>query len=366
LPASLASTHRPNRFQPVPTCSASDEDAFGGFLPHGTSMTKPPTNHRVVAITGASSGIGRCTAILFASRGWRVGLIARGEAGLRSAQAEIEGAGGTACMTVADVRDAAALERAADSIERALGTIDVWINCAGNGVYGRFVDVPPEEFDCVTDVTYRGTVNGTRAALRRMLPRNAGTVVNVCSAIAYHGMPLLTSYSGAKAAVRGFTDGVRAELAHDASRVHVTIVFPPAVNTPFFSHAATHMARPPRPAKPVYQPEIVAAGILHAATARRREVRVGAITTLFELGNKMVPGLVDRAIGRLGYEGQETDSPEAARLRDPTLFAASARASGNRGPFNDEAKGVPALDWAFRVPGMLVVGAALAAVLVLL
>ena len=155
-----------------------------------------------------------------------MGLIARGEAGLRSAQAEIAGAGGTACMTVADVRDAAALERAADSIERALGTIDVWINCAGNGVYGRFVDVPPEEFDCVTDVTYRGTVNGTRAALRRMLPRNAGTVVNVCSAIAYHGMPLLTSYSGAKAAVRGFTDGVRAELAHDASRVHVTIVFP--------------------------------------------------------------------------------------------------------------------------------------------
>jgi short-subunit dehydrogenase len=170
----------------------------------------------------------------------------------------------------------------------------------------------------------------------------------VCSAIAYHGMPLLTSYSGAKAAVRGFTDGVRAELRHDGSRVHVTIVFPPAVNTPFFSHAVTHMAKPPRPAKPVYQPDIVAAAIFRAARARKREVRVGAITSLFEFGNKIVPGLVDRAIGRLGYEGQETDNPEAARLREPNLFAATDTAFGARGPFSDEARGVPVLDWIAR------------------
>jgi short-subunit dehydrogenase len=197
---------------------------------------------RVVAITGASSGIGRCTASLFASTGWRVGLIARGQPGLEAVCGEIVAAGGAACVAAADVRDAAALEAAAAAIEDALGPIDVWINCAGNGVYGRFLDVPAHEFDCVTDVTYGGTVNGTRVALRRMLPRDAGVVVNVCSAIAYHGMPLLTSYSGAKAAVRGFTDGVRAELVHDRSRVRATIVFPPAVNTPFFSHAVTYMA----------------------------------------------------------------------------------------------------------------------------
>ena len=314
---------------------------------------------RVVVIAGASSGIGRCTALLFARRGWRVGLIARGMAGLSAVQSDIVAAGGTACLAVADVCDEAALQSAAETIEAALGKMDVWINCAGNGVYGRFVDVPAREFDRVTEVTYRGTVNGTRVALRRMLRRDRGTIVNVCSAIAYHGMPLLTSYSGAKAAVRGFTDGVRAELAHDRSQVHVTIVFPPAVNTPFFSHAVTHMARPPRPAKPVYQPDIVALGILRAATSRRREVRVGAITTLFEFGNKTVPGLIDIAIGRLGYSGQETDCPEAAALREPTMFEPSLRASGSRGPFDLEARGVPLLDWMGALPAWLVTGGAL-------
>jgi short-subunit dehydrogenase len=260
---------------------------------------------------------------------------------------------------VADVRDDAAVEAAAISIDAGLGPIAVWINCAGNGVYGRFVDVPADEFDCVTDVTYRGTVNGTRAALRRMMPRNVGTVVNVCSAIAYHGMPLLTSYSGAKSAVRGFTDGVRAELAFENSSVHVTIVFPPAVNTPFFSHAATHMARPPRPAKPVYAPEVVAEGVYRAALGRQREVRIGAITTLFELGNKLVPFLVDRAIGRLGYAGQETDCPEAARLRDPNLFASSGKVFGAAGTFGTEARGVPVLDWLFRARVLVGAGAVL-------
>ena len=303
-----------------------------------------PAPNRVVVITGASSGIGHRTATMFAEAGWRVGLIARGEAGLSALSAAICAAGGTSATALADVADADALEAAAMALERSLGPITVWINCAGNGVYGRFLDVPAAEFDCVTGVTYTGTVNGTRVALRRMLPRNEGTIINVCSAIAYHGMPLLTSYSGAKAAVRGFTDGIRAELVHDRSRVRITIVFPPAVNTPFFSHAPSYMDKPPRPAKPVYQPDIVARAILRAATAPRREIRVGAITSLFELGNKLVPFLVDRAIGQLGYEGQETDNPDAARLRHPTLFAPSPHASGAYGPFSAEARGVPMLE----------------------
>ena len=318
-----------------------------------------------VVIAGASSGIGRCTALLFASYGWRVGLLARGAAGLAAVRSDISSAGGHACAVVVDVCDEAGLEAAATEIEQALGAIDVWVNCAGNGVYGRFVDVPAREFDRVTDVTYRGTVNGTRVALKRMLPRNVGTVVNVCSAIAFHGMPLLTSYSGAKAAVRGFTDGVRAELAHDVSNVHVTIVFPPAVNTPFFSHAITHMARSPRPAKPVYQPDVVAAAILRAATSRKREVRVGAITALFDLGNRVVPGMIDMAIRRLGYEGQETDSAAAAALREPTMFAPSLRASGSRGPFDSEARGLPLIDWITFIPVWLVTCAGLIALAVL-
>jgi short-subunit dehydrogenase len=314
---------------------------------------------RTVVVVGASSGIGRCTAVLFARRGWRVGLISRGQAGLQSVYKEIKEGGGVACLAIADVCQDAQLEAAAEHIEKALGSLNVWINCAGNGVYGRFLDVPAVEFDHVTDVTYIGTVNGTRVALRRMLPRNFGTIVNVCSAIAYHGMPLLTSYSGAKAAVRGFTDGIRAELAHDSSRVRVTIVYPPAVNTPFFSHATTYMPRVPRPAKPVYEPDIVARSIFLAAVSRQREVRVGAITVLFDLGCRFAPRLVDRAIGRLGYEGQETGCPNVAALHEPTLFAPSARASGERGPFSDEARGVPGLDWLSATPLSLLAAIAL-------
>ena len=328
------------------------------------SSVSTAASARVVIIAGASSGIGRCTASLFARQGFRVGLIARGKVGLAAIRDEITASGGLACAVTADVCEPGALAQAAAATEAALGPVSVWINCAGNGVYGRFVDVPAHEFDRVTDVTYRGTVNGTRAALQLMLPRNSGVIVNVCSAIAYHGMPLLTSYSGAKAAVRGFTDGVRAELAFEASKVRISIVFPPAVNTPFFSHAVTHMAKPPRPAKPVYQPEIVAVGILRAALTGKREVRVGAITSLFELGNKLVPALVDRAIGQLGYTGQETDNPEAARLREPTMFAPSATASGAHGPFDDEARGVPVLDALVRAPVLAAIGVLVALALV--
>lgn len=304
----------------------------------------------VVVITGASSGIGRCTAMLFAGRGWRVGLIARGAAGLASASEEIARSGGHAVTAAADVADSAALEAAAAAIERRLGRIDVWINCAGNGVYGRFVDVTAAEFRRVTDVTYLGAVNGMRVALAHMR-RDGGRIVNVCSAIAYRGLPLLTSYSGAKSGLRHVTDALRRELRREASRVRLTTVYPPAVNTPFFSHAASYLARPPRPAAPVYQPEVVAEGIYLAATGRRREVRIGSVTVLFALGNRLAPGLMSFLVGRLGYAGQMTTLPEAARLRDPTIFAPSARASGARGPFNDEARGYSVQLWLSRHRG---------------
>jgi short-subunit dehydrogenase len=167
----------------------------------------------VVVITGASSGIGRCAAALFARQGWRVGLIARGEVGLQAASGDVERQGAVAATARADVVDLDALEEAATHIERALGPIDVWVNCAGNGTYGRFLDTPAAEFQRVTDVTYQGTVNGTRVALRRMLPRDSGRIVNVCSAVAFRGMPLLSSYSGAKHAVRARVDRPRARCA---------------------------------------------------------------------------------------------------------------------------------------------------------
>jgi short-subunit dehydrogenase len=222
----------------------------------------------VVVITGGSSGIGQCSAVLFARHCWRVGLIARGAEGLAASSREVEAVGGRVAIGRADVTDSIALGAAADAIVAALGPIDVWINCAGNGVYGRFGDVPEVEFQRVTDVTYHGTVNGTRVALAHMRPRDQGSIINVCSAIAFHGLPLMSSYAGAKAAVRAFSQAVRGELRLERSHIRVGTVFPPAVNTPYFSHATSHMGWPARPAPPVYQPEVVAQGIWQACRQR--------------------------------------------------------------------------------------------------
>ena len=297
-----------------------------------------PDKARVVVITGASSGIGRCTAGQFARHGWRVGLIARGQAGLRAACGDVERHGAVGAIAQADVTDCEALEAAVAAIEQALGPIAAWVNCAGNGTFGRFLDTPPAEFRRVTDVTYFGTVNGTRVALRRFLPRDAGCVVNVCSAVAFHGMPLLSSYSGAKHAVRGFDQAVRAELAQEGSRVALTTLFPPAVNTPFFDHAPSYMGRPGRPMPPIYQPEIVAEAIYLAVRMGGSEMPISSTTVLFSLGMRLIPGLVDRAIRRLGYDGQLTDDALARARYEPTLFAPSEHASPAQGGFGATAR----------------------------
>ncbi len=313
-----------------------------------------------VVITGASSGIGRCAALMFGRRGWKVGLIARGVAGLESIRRELEDAGVAAISAVADVVDGAALDAAAEAIEAALGPTDVWVNCAGNGVFGRFLDVPEAAFRQVTEVTYLGTVNGTRVALRRMLPRGEGAVVNVCSAIVFHALPVLSSYSGAKCAVRGFSQSVRHELRQEGSRVRVSTVFPPAVNTPFFSHAASYLPGSPRPAKPVYQPEVAADAVVYAATHRCDELQVSFTTVVFAFATRVVPGLVGMAIQRLGSAGQTTHCPEAARARDPTLAAPSMRQSGCHGPFGAESRGFSVQMWLLwrrgRVAGGLPLG----------
>jgi len=303
---------------------------FAEKLPEGVA--------RVVVITGASSGIGRAATELFGRKGWRVGLVARGGAGLRAACEDVGRLGARAVAVQADVTDHHALETAALAIEDALGPIDVWVNCAGNATFGRFLDTPPEAFQRVTEVTYLGAVNGTRVALRRMMPRDRGRIVNVCSAIAFHGMPLLSSYSGAKHAMRGFDQAVRAELSQERSQVRLTTLFPPAVNTPFFDHAVSHMGLPGRPMAPVYQPEIVARAIHVAATGGHGEMNVSFTTVLFSLCARLAPGLIKLAISRLGYGGQLTDLAAALERYEPTLFAASDRPSPVRGAFDDCAR----------------------------
>lgn len=291
----------------------------------------------VVVITGASSGIGRCTAALFARYGWRVGLIARGSAGLDATHDDVERYGALAASAPADVTDPDALEVAATHIETALGPIDVWINCAGNGTFGRFLDIPADEFQRVTNVTYLGTVNGTRVALRRMLPRDHGSIVNVCSAVAYHGIPLLSSYSGAKHAVRGFGQAIRAELSRDGSHVGLTTLFPPSVNTPFFDHAISHVGLLGRPMSPVYQPELIAEAIHVAALGKGREFPVTFTAILFSLGVRFFPGMVRRAIHMMHPDRQLTGQTASFDRHMPTLFEPSDQASPVRGAFDAQA-----------------------------
>ncbi len=297
-----------------------------------------PTRPRVVIITGGSSGIGRCTAGLFAREGWTVGLIARGQAGLLDAAAAVRQAGGRVGVAMADVAIGGDLVVAAESLAAELGTPDLWVNCAGNGVYGQFSIVPHAEFDRVTAVTYTGTVNGCRTALYLMTGRGHGTILNVCSAAAFHGLPMMTSYAGAKAAVRAFTQALRAELRIARSHVRVVTVFPPAVNTPFFSHAVSHAAWPARPARPVYQPEVVAAGIYHAVTKGGGEVVITGTASLFRVAARAAPELIAWCMTRLGFEGQLSRDPQACALAAHTLFAPAASASPVHGPFGRHAR----------------------------
>lgn len=278
----------------------------------------PAIEPKVVAITGASSGIGRATSRLFARRGWRVGLIARGEAGLDDVRRDVVTQGGTASVAAADVDDAAALERAAAQIEQELGPIDVWINDAGVGAVAAFAETTEAEFRRVTDVTYLGIVNGTRVALRRMQRRGTGTIVTIGSAVSYRAAPLMSAYSAAKYAVRGFTEAVRRELAQDRSRIHLCLVHPPAENTAFSSHAASRMPDPP----PAYRPEVVAEAIFFAATHGRREVKVGGAAVQFALLNRVAPALADWLFGRIGQAARQTRRRGARVAQDRSLLAA--------------------------------------------
>ena len=312
-------------------------------------MRNPAPDKPVVFITGGSSGIGRCTALLFAEKGWRIGLIARGQAGLADVARELTARGTGVCTASADVAVAPDLVDAADILAVQLGKPDVWINCAGNGVYGRFTDVPLDEYDRVTAVTYGGTVNGCRVALALMAPQRHGMIVNVCSASAFHGLPLMTSYAGAKAAVRCFGQALRAELRIAGSPIRISTVYPPAVNTPFFSHAVSHMGWPARPAPPVYQPEIIAASIYLAVMRGAPEVLVSFTVVVFSLVNRVAPGLIAYTMTRLGFDGQLTRDRVAAELEEPTLFSPSASASPVHGPFGRKARRVSFQLWFWQM-----------------
>jgi short-subunit dehydrogenase len=297
---------------------------------------------QVVVVTGASAGIGRATVRRFAAEGYHVGLIARGQVGLKAAAAEVERSGRRALAIPCDVADADAVENAAGSIEGELGPIAVWINNAMVSVFSPIKQMSASEFKRVTEVTYLGYVYGTLSALRRMLPRDRGTIVQVGSALAYRSIPLQSAYCAAKHAIAGFTESLRCELIHDHSRVHVTEVHMPAVNTPQFAWVKSRLPRKPQPVPPIFQPEVAADAIYFAAHHRRREMWVGGPTIKAIVADKIVPGLVDAYLARHGYSSQQTDEPVAPDRNDnlwQPLDSAEGRDYGAHGTFDERSYG---------------------------
>ncbi|MER7496497.1 SDR family oxidoreductase [Streptomyces pharetrae] len=322
-----------------------------------------PGRGRTVVVTGASGGVGRATARAFAARGDRVALLAWGREGLAAAADEVRRAGGEAMVVPVDVADAKAVDAAAQQVVDAFGPIDVWVNNAFTGIFAPFTEITPDEYRRVTEVTYLGYVFGTRAALRHMLPRDRGTVVQVGSALAYRGVPLQSAYCGAKHAIQGFNESLRCELLHRGSRVRTTMVQLPAVNTPQFDWVLSRMPGRARPVAPVYQPEVAARAIVHAAFhARRREYWVGGSTAATLLANAVVPGLLDRYLARTGHGSQQDTAGPPREPGSPGNLWTPAdgphgRDFGAHGRFDAESHDGGPQPWLSRQRGRL--GAAL-------
>lgn len=326
---------------------------------------------RVVVVSGASGGVGRAVARRFAACGDRVALLARGEEGLAAAAEDVRAAGGEPLPLTVDVADPEAVERAATEVEDRFGPVDVWVNNAFVGALAPVTDLAPAEFRRITEVTYLGYVYGTMAALRRMLPRDRGTIVHIGSALAYRGIPLQSAYCGAKHAIKGFHESVRCELLHAKANVHATMVQLPAMNTPQFDWMRATTPRRPQPVPPIYQPETAAEAVLHAAAhPRRREYWVGGSTVGTIIGNRLAPDLLDRYLARTGFDAQQTDEPTgtgAGNLWQPGDVGAD---HGAHGRFDEQAHAGSTQLWASRHRGWLaglgaagaVVGGTLAAV----
>ncbi|MGH7181582.1 MAG: SDR family oxidoreductase [Nitrospiraceae bacterium] len=306
----------------------------------------------VVVVTGASAGVGRAIAGEFGRHGASLGLLARGHDGLEGARREVEAAGGRALVIPTDVSDATQVEAAASTVEQTFGPIDVWVNNAMASVISPALDMTPDDYQRVTTVTYLGYVYGTLAAVRRMRERNHGTIVQIGSALAYRSIPLQSAYCGAKHAIQGFTDSLRSELIHDGSQIHITTLQLPAVNTPQFSWIKSRMPRHPQPVPPIYQPEVIARAAYWAAHHRRRELWIGWSAVKAILGQKLIPGLIDRYLASVGYSAQQTDEP-LSRNRPNNLHSPLPGDYGVHGTFDRKARLFSVQSWMDKNRGWL-------------
>ena len=298
----------------------------------------------VVVVTGASAGVGRAIVREFAQHGASLGLLARGRDGLEGARREVETAGGRALVIPTDVSDATQVEQAATTVERTFGPIDVWVNNAMASVISPALDMTPEDYQRVTDVTYLGYVYGTLAAVRRMRRRNRGAIVQIGSALAYRSIPLQSAYCAAKHAIQGFTDSLRSELIHDGSHIHITTLQLPAVNTPQFSWIKCRMPRHPQPVPPIYQPEVIARAAYWAAHHRRRELWIGWSAVKAIIGQKFIPGLLDHYLAWIGYSSQQTNEPLESN-RPNNLHSPLSGDYGAHGAFDRKARSFSVQSW---------------------
>ena len=315
-------------------------------------------------MTGASAGVGRAVVRRFARDGARIGLLARGRDGLEGARRDVEEAGGRALVLPTDVAEWEQVDAAAAQVEREFGPIDIWINNAMTSVFAPVREMRPEEYRRVTDVTYLGVVHGTLAALSRMRARNRGTIVQVGSALAYRGIPLQSAYCAAKHAIQGFMDSLRAELIHDGSRVHATMVQLPAMNTPQFGWVKSRLPNKAQPVPPIYQPEVAGEAIHWAAHHRRRELWVGMPTVEAIIGDRLAPGALDHYLAANGFESQQTSEPDDPDRPD-NLWAPVGGDHGAHGTFGARATNRSEQLWAATHRGATVGATFAAAALIL-
>ena len=306
-------------------------------------------------VTGASAGVGRAVARMLGARGAKVALLARGVDGLEGAKVDVERAGGVGLVIPTDVSDGDAVEAAAARAERELGHIDLWVNNAMVSMYSPFQRMTPAEFKHVVDVTFMGSVHGTRAALDRMVPRDRGVVIQVGSALAFRSIPLQSAYCASKHALQGFLESVRSELIHDGSHVRLSAVNLPGVNTTQFAWTRTNMPHPCRPAGKIFQPELAAEAVLFAAEHVRREIMLAWPTVESTLGEKVIPGLLDHYLARVAWDGVMRPEPVPADYRD-NFWAPLSGDHGAHGPFDAEAHRHSPVFWATRNRGKVLGG----------
>ncbi len=325
-------------------------------------MSSNKFKNKVIVITGATGGVGRATAWEFAKQGAKIVLLAREHQQLEATKKEVEQYGGEALCIPTDVADADAVEKAAEQAEQAFGPIDVWVNNAMNSVFAPVKEVTPEEFKRVTEVTYLGQVYGAMAAMKRMLPRNKGSIIFVGSALAYRGIPLQSAYCGSKHGIQGFFDSLRTELMHDKSQVNICMVQLPAMNTTQFGWVLSKLPNKPKPMGKVYEPEVAARGIVFAAAGKRREVWIGLPTYTAIIGNRLGPWFADWVLSKGGIEGQQTDE-KASPDRKNNVWQPVPQDRGAHGDFGDVSANKSVTLWAAENRNTLraVAGAALLA-----